>query len=50
MADQEIRSRSRGLPAPWSTALDEALFAERVDRAVTRAVVRARARWWRGLS
>jgi TniQ len=50
MADQVIRSRSRGLPAPWSTALDDALFAERVDRAVTRAVVRARAPWWRGLS
>jgi len=50
MADQVIRSRSRGLPAPWYTALDDALFAERVDRAVTRAVARARARWWRGLS
>ena len=50
MSTQRIRSRSRFLPSSLYSALDDRLFDERVERAVTRALERAKARWWRGLS
>lgn len=45
LSTQAIRSRSRALPAPLWTVLDDLLFEERVERAVTRAVERAKVRW-----
>lgn len=48
LSTQAIRARSRALPAPLWTALDDLLFDARVERAVTRALERARARWWGG--
>jgi hypothetical protein len=49
MSTESIRSRSRALPASLYGALDDLLFDERVERAVQRALARARRRWWQGL-
>jgi hypothetical protein len=45
MSTEAIRSRSRSLPPSLYGALDDILFNERIQRAVARALERARRRW-----
>jgi len=49
MSAEAIRSRSRSFPPSFYGALDDSLFDERVERAVARALERARRRWWQNL-
>jgi hypothetical protein len=45
MSTEAIRSRSRSLPPALYGALDDILFDEHIQRAVARALERARRRW-----
>ena len=49
MSTRTIQSRSFSFPQPFYEALDDVLFDERVERAVARALDRARRRWRQGL-
>ena len=49
MSSESIRSRSRSFPVSLYSALDALLFDEHVERAVERALDRARPKWWQEL-